>query len=111
MFNITNYKEHPTRKTYTVFHFYHQDRADFFKSLLLEESIWFESEDEIQEDRTIYFFGIKNSDLKKVEKLNYLVSAKYRKPIFSNKILRWVLMFFALLVLAFIIMGYLHSKT
>jgi hypothetical protein len=111
MINITNYNEHPTRKAYTIFHFFNKERADFFKELLLEQNIWFEEEIEEQPEKIIYFFGVKNSELKKVEKINYLVSAKFRKPTIANKYLSWGLYIFAILVFILAIMGYLNSKT
>lgn len=111
MINITNYNQHPTRKAYTIFHFFNKERADYFKELLEEQKIWFESEIEKQPEKTIYFFGIKNVDLKKVEHINYLVSAKYRKPTISNKYLSWGLYIFAILVFILAIMGYINSKT
>ena len=48
MINITNYNEHPTRKAYTIFHFFKPERANYFKELLIEENTWFESEIEEQ---------------------------------------------------------------
>jgi hypothetical protein len=111
MINITNYNEHPTRKAYTIFHFFKPERANYFKELLIEQNIWFESEIEEQPEKTIYFFGIKNRDLKKVERINYLVSARYRKPTISNRYLSWSLYVFAILVFILAIMGYINTKT
>tara|TARA_R110001592_G_scaffold88299_16_gene260098 strand:- start:1154 stop:1489 length:336 start_codon:yes stop_codon:yes gene_type:complete len=111
MINITNYNEHPTRKSYTIFHFFIQERANYFQELLEEQNIWFESEIEEQPQKIIYFFGIKNVDLKKVEKINYLVSAKYRKPTISNKYVNWGLYIFAIVIFTLAILGYINSKT
>lgn len=111
MFNITNYNDHPTRKTYTVFHFHHKERADYFEELLKQSNIWFESDLHQDSNRTTYYYGIKNSDLKKVEKINYLVSAKYRKSLISNKFVSVFLYIFSLVIIILIIIGYLNSKT
>lgn len=111
MINLTNYNDHPTRKSYTIFHFFLLERARYFEELLLQEKIWFESEIETQPDKTIYFFGIKNSDLRKVERLNYLVSAKYRKPTIPSKPLRWVIYLLSLILLVLMVLGYLNAKT
>lgn len=110
MINITNYNEHPTRKSYTIFHFFIKERADYFKELLEEQKIWFEFEIEKQPEKIIYFFGVKNNDLKKVEKINYLVSGKYRKPTIANKYLGWGLYFFTIIVFILAIMGYINAK-
>jgi hypothetical protein len=111
MINITNYNEHPTRKSYTIFHFFNKERANYFQELLEEQNIWFESEVDVQPQKTIYLFGVKNVNLKKVERINYLVSAKYRKPTISNKYVNWALYLFAIVIITLIILGYLNSKT
>lgn len=109
MFNITNYNEHPTRKTYTVFHFYHKERADSFEELLIKEQIWFESEIDEQPEKIVYFFGVRNNDLKKVERINYVVSAIHRKPIIPSKMGRWALYTLSILLLILIILGYINN--
>ena len=83
MINLTNYSDHPTRIGHTVFKFKQQERASYFKTLLKQEDIWYESSNE--EDDSIYLFGVKKGDFKKVMKVNYLVSAKYRKRTIPNK--------------------------
>lgn len=110
MINLTNFENHPTRKTYTVFHFYHEERADYFEELLNNNNIWFEKETENQDDNELFYFGVKNTDLKEVKQYNYLVSAKHRKPIIPSKIGRWALYIFTLVLLTFIVIGYLKSK-
>lgn len=109
MINLTNYNDHPTRKTYTVFHFFNQERANYFEELLQQEDIWFESEIETRPNKTIYFFGVKNGDLKKVERLNYLVSAKYRNRIIPNRPSRWFLYLLTLLLFILALLGYINS--
>ena len=111
MINLTNYNDHPSRKFYTVFHFYKTERASYFEELLKENDIWFESETEEQPTKTTYFFGVRNNDLKQVEKLNYLVSAKYRKPIIAYKGLKWGLYIFTIIIFILAFIGYLNSKT
>lgn len=109
MFNITNYNEHPTRKAYTIFHFFNQDRANYFETLLKETQIWYESDIDETPEKTTYFFGVKNVDLKKVQQLNYLVSAKYRKPTIPYRPLRIFLFIFSIVLLFLLIMGRLYS--
>jgi len=91
MFNITNSSEHPTRPA--------------------DDDIWFEVDIDVETEKTIYFFGIKNRDLKIVTHKNYLVSGKYRKPIISNTLLRWVLPIISLTIITLAIIGFLKSKT
>ncbi len=111
MINLTNYNEHPTRLAHTVFHFFNKERASYFESLLAEQDIWFESEIDNQTGKTTYFFGVKNRDLKKVQQINYLVSAKFRKRTISNKYIVWVLYLFIFLTTILVILGYLNSRT
>jgi len=104
--NITNYREHPTRNGYTVFHFFDNRQAEDFKQLLDEHHIWYETDTDRKNDKTIYFFGVRNSDLKTVVKLNYLVIGKYRKPFIPNKTFRWLVILFGILSVIFALAGY-----
>lgn len=105
MFNITNYNEHPTRKAYTIFHFFNQERADYFETLLKENQIWHESDIDETPEKTTYFFGVKNADVKKVQQLNYLVTAKYRKPTIPYRPLRLVIYIISFFLLGLALIG------
>ncbi len=109
MLNITNYNEHPTRKAYTIFHFFKTERATYFENLLKEQQIWYESDMEETPNKTTYFYGVKNSDFKKVQQLNYLVSAKFRKPTIPFKPLRIAIYLLALGVLTLAIIGFFKT--
>lgn len=101
MFSITNYSDHPTRIGFTVFRFREKQRAEYFQALLTEENIWFES----SEDDSLFLFGVRKGDFKKVMNANYLVSAKYRKKIIPNIYLRWGVITLITLVIIFAIIG------
>lgn len=109
MLNITNYNEHPTRKAYTIFHFLKTERASYFETLLKEHQIWYESDVEETPNKTTYFFGVKNSDYKKVQQLNYLVIAKFRKPTIPSKPLRILIYLVSLAVLTLAIIGFFKT--
>lgn len=109
MFNITNFSEHPTRPGHTIFRFYEKERADFFNDLLNEEGLWFENNTHEEGNRTIYFFGVKNRDLKVINQKNYLVNAKFRRPFIPNNFLRWAIFTFAMLTIFLAIMGYINK--
>lgn len=109
MLNITNYNEHPTRKAYTIFHFFNTERAGYFEELLKEQKIWFEPDIDETESKTTYFFGIKNVDFQKVQQINYLVSAKFRKPTIPYKPLRIAIYVVALVVLTLAIIGFFKT--
>ena len=106
---FVNYKTHPTQKTYTVFNFMSQEEADYFAELLDAEKIWYERDSDFSNDRTVYLFGVKNEVLSIAQRANYKVSAKYRKPLISNAILRYSLLAIFLLAMALAIVGYVKS--
>jgi hypothetical protein len=105
MFNILNYYQHPTRPGHTIFRFHEKERADFFRELLLTDNIWHETDSEESQDRTTYFFGVKNGDIKTVNQKNYLVSAKFRNPLIPNIYFRWGIIIFAVAVITLAIVG------
>lgn len=104
MLNITNYTDHPTRIGYTVYRFFDKDRADYFEELLTNESIYFETSIEEQEN-IIYLFGVKKGDAKKAMNANYLVSAKYRNKIIPNIYFRWAVLLFFIATLTLAVIG------
>lgn len=107
MFNITNFFDHPTRPGHTIFRFYEKERATTFQTLLEKEHIWFEREDHKEDNKTIYFFGVKNGSLKTASRCNYLVAAQFRKPFIPNTYFRWGLFGIAAIVLTLALLGYL----
>lgn len=121
---LVNYKDHPTDNRYKVFNFNTKAEADYFEQLLKEKNIWYEKDEEEVEDKGVinlipsegktinmYLFAIKQRDFDKVQKINYLVSAKFRQPTIKNKYLRIGLLIFFFLVLILGIIGYLKSST
>lgn len=120
---LVNYKDHPTDNRYKVFNFNTKAEADYFEKLLKEKNIWFEKDEEEVEDKAVinlipaegktinmYLFAIKQRDFDKVQKINYLVSAKFRQPTIKNKYLRLGLLIFFFFVLALGIIGYLKAN-
>jgi hypothetical protein len=119
--NLVNYKDHPTDNRYKVFNFNSKAEADYFEDLLKEKRIWFEKDVEKVQDKTLlnpsnpnlvdmYLFGVKQRDFEKVQKLNYLVSAKYRPPTFKNKFLRYTLLFFLIIVIVLASLSYMMNQ-
>ena len=108
MFNITNYTDHPTRPGYTIFKFYEKQRSAYFEELLKKENIWFESSIE-EGERTTYLFGVKKGDHKNALNANFIVNAKFRKPIIPNVYFRWSLIIIAVGILLLAIIGALKN--
>jgi len=109
MFNITNSFEHPSRSHFTVFKFYEKQRSDYFKELLTQKNISFEHDIHEEDNKTFYLFGVRNPDVDQVNKLNYLVNGKYRKPLIPNTYLRWIVLGFSLIMVALAILGALKT--
>lgn len=107
MINFSNFRDHPSDHRYKVFQFHNKERANYFEDLLKKEGIWFERADETEEGRQVFFFGVKRLDFKLANKLNYLVSAKYRKPFMPNKMFRILVVGLSLLAIAIAIAGVL----
>ncbi|MCT4582376.1 MAG: hypothetical protein N4A35_13260 [Flavobacteriales bacterium] len=106
---VTNHQTHPTNKNYKVFFFYIEEQADYFESLLKEKGIWFERDLEENRGKQMHLFGIKMTNLREVDQLNYLAIGKYRKPIFQNKYIRYGVVIFGLIIFILGIIGYLLS--
>ena len=105
IFDFTNWREHPTKKRYFVFFFTSLEQGDHFEILLTENQIWFEKfKDEDQPNRPIWF-AIGKNDMEQVKYLNNLTLGKYRKPFMPNRIFRWFVIVFAILVLGLAITG------
>ena len=74
-----------------------------------ENTIWFESDVDKKDGKTIYLFGVRNSDLKKAVNLNYLVIGKYRKPFIPNLYFKWFVVVLGVLLVVAAVIGYLKS--
>ena len=106
---ITNHQNHPTRKHYKVFFFYIEEQANYFEDLLKEKNIWFERDSEVNKGKLMYLFGIKMTNLREVDQLNYLAIGRFRKPIFENKYLRYGVVIFGAVIILMGVIGYFLS--
>ena len=59
---------------------------------------------------TMYLFAVNQRDFDKVQKVNYLVSAKYRQPTIKNKGLRIGLLVFFFIFLSLGIISYFKTQ-
>lgn len=106
--DLTNYREHPTHKNYTVFFYDSKEQAEYFESLLKANNIWFESDGEGGDDGK-FFVAIKKLDENKVLRLNNLAIGKYRNKFIPNTFLRWFVIIISVVVLALALVGYLRT--
>jgi len=106
---VTNHQNHPTSKFHKVFFFYIEEQADYFENLLKSKNIWFERDSEFNKGKMMYLFGIKMTNVREVDQLNYLAIGKFRKPIFENIYLRYFVVIFGLLIILMGVLGYFLS--
>lgn len=106
-FNLTNYNLHPSNRMYYVFHFKDENRANYFKNLLVEYKIHFEFDNEKTEKTTLYLFGIHKRDLKVATHLNNLTIGKFRKPFIAEPVFRYFVLVLGLGAIFLAVLGYL----
>lgn len=111
IFRITNYYDHPTNPTYTVFHFFQEERAQTFEELLKESKIPFEKHLDDEGGRKIYLFGVSNIHRKKAVRINFVTIGKYREKFVPYRWMRWALYLFALALISLAIIGYIKSNS
>ena len=110
MIDFTNYREHPERKKFLVYHFYREAQADYFEGLLKDHDIWYERANEEEEEKAIYFFGIRKDDKGKVERLNNLAIGKFRDRFIPYRWLRWITVLVSIVILGLAIAGFLLDR-
>jgi len=107
---LVNYRVHPTEKSYHVFNFYDPAHTAIFEKELNKENVSFEKSDDVIKGETVYLYAVHDRDYEKATRANYAVSAKTRKMIIPNVILRYALILFFFGAIAFALMGYLNSQ-
>ena len=110
LLDFTNFRDHPTHKDFIVFHFKRADQAGFFENLLIEHKVTYERFDENLETGMVYYFGVRRSYFKQVEKLNNITIGQYRDKFIPGSTLRWIVIVFGISVTALAIAGYLKSR-
>jgi len=110
-FDFTNWRNHPTQKSYLVFFFKTKEESNYFENLLIEHQIWFEKDIHISDkNQKKFLFGIRKDDLNQVKNLNNLTSARFRQKFISSPPLRWIVFTIAFIVLGLAILGAIVSK-
>lgn len=106
--NLTNYRDHPTNGSYVVFFFQRDEVADSFEEMLLINAVDFQRDRE-EEGQRRHLFGVRKTEFKKAEALNYQAMGRHRSPFIPNKIFRYFVLFFTLIILALAVLGALRS--
>ena len=101
---LVNYVRHPSNPSYVVFRFAEPKRAADFEKELTVNKIWFEKGEEDTKNRSYILFGIHKKHFDKAQRINFLVEAKNRNFLISNKVFRYALLIISIgtVVLAFV---------
>ncbi|MFT6165806.1 MAG: hypothetical protein ACJAV5_001153 [Vicingaceae bacterium] len=108
MISTINFQEHPTNRNLKVFFYSNTEHAYHFESLLLEQSIKFEKQIDIEGDQRIYY-GIHIAHFNEAKRLNYLTIGKFRKKFIPDLFFRLLLITVSILVVGLAIAGALLS--
>lgn len=107
---FVNYVQHPENPKYIVFRFTDPKRAESFETELNAQNIWHERAEDEKRGQPIWLFAIHNKDYKKVERINFMVEGKHKKPLIPFKILRSSLILFSAIVMTLAIIGYCKAQ-
>jgi len=103
---VTNHKEHPTNKAYKD----SEEESSFFETQLKTNEIKYECGKEETRKGTVYLFGIRKTDLTTVGKLNYTTLGKFRKPLFVNNKLKYLIVGLGIFILLIVLISYLMNQ-
>lgn len=107
---LSNYKEHPVKTNYLIFSYTNINMANTFEELLQQQNIPFEKDEEGYGENNVFMLAVKTQYRKEAIKNNFIAYGKHRKPLISNKVVKYVLLlfFFGLITLA--LLGYIYNK-
>ena len=106
---LLNVNDHPTNSNKKVFFFKDYLLADYFQQLLIEHNVDFEKQIDEKGDGTIYF-GIRKSEYKVAQNLNFLTHGKYRKPFIQDPFIKYLLLVITLGSICIAIIGAILSS-
>lgn len=109
-FRLTNYYDHPTNPSYTVFHYFQIEQATTFEEHLTIEKISFEKHIDEDGPRVIYLYAVSNIHRKKAVRLNFLTIGKYREKFIPFRWMRWAVYLLALGMIILALIGYYQSN-
>jgi hypothetical protein len=107
---LVNYLDHPSDENYKLFRFIDKKKADLFEKGLIEQNLKHQSHLDSSSGKTIYLFAVFKSDFKAAQKINFLISAQFRKPMITSKTGKWALLIIVGLVIITGFVGFAISK-
>ena len=108
MLKLVNFQDHPTNFNKKVFFFKQVTHANYFEVMLVESKIVYEKQIDVEGDQTIYF-GVKKTDFKAAQRLNYLTIGHFRKPFIADKYFRFFLIALSIFIVGLAILGAIRS--
>ena len=107
--NLVNYKDHPADENYKILNFNSIEESDLFESLVKEQELWYEKDTEMHDGAPLYLFAVRNRDFDKVQRINFEVNAKFRKPMIRSTIGKYMLVGFLFFIITLALIGYFKS--
>ena len=108
---LVNYVRHPSDPNYIVYRFADIKRAvDFEKELVLNK-IKFEKDEQGTKNRTYTLFAVHKNHFERAQRINFLVEAKNRTFLISNKIFRYTLLIISIGTVVLATVGYCTRPT
>jgi hypothetical protein len=109
MLDFTNFREHPEKKEYMIFHFTQKERSFFFEEALLQKNIDFEKH--VEEDALgKTFFAIKRRDFRVASEINDESRVKFRQPFIADTALRYVVLSLFIIMMGLAIAGMITTS-
>lgn len=108
-FDLTNWREHPTNKSYHVFFFKTIEEGKFFENLLQEHKIPFESQ-AYNDSRYSSYIAVHRNNLQQCIKLNNLTLGTFRKPFIPNRSIGYVFIAISAVIITLAIIGYFKNQ-
>lgn len=106
LLNLTNFDDHPTEPTWMVFRFGDAELAAEFILGLDAAGIPYELDDG---EGPIRLIGVKQRHREAAVRINYQVLGRHREPFIGNRVLRWGLLGFTLLLVLLGLLGALRG--
>lgn len=107
---LVNYIKHPDNPNYIVYRFADEERANAFEEELIAKKIWYEKGDEMKRTRKFILYGVHKNDFNTVQKINYMVEGRFKKPFIPFAVFRWALILFSISVVVLATLGYCEQQ-
>lgn len=110
IFDFSNWRKHPSNHNYIVFNFKSEEIAHDFVVALEEKSIevQYHYENDVKNPRALV--AIEKKYFNKARKINFEVLGRHNKGMIPNKIGKYALLIFFLLLMITALVGYIKTN-